>query len=248
MEQFLPEVFEGQERLSPGSFKTTRLSLIHLPEDSEISILEIGCGKGETALFLAKLYPKARIIAVDNNPDFIRHLGQKANAQGLSQQVQGMVMDMEKLQFPKEQFDVILCEGAVYHMGFERALEQWKSFLRPSGRLVVSDLCFLRPVVPPPCLSYWREQYPDITFVNQRVDAVEKAGYYGRGRMVQPVGDWIDNYYVPIMGNLVAMGKKYEVGSPGAEFVKEMNKEMSMYQAYSSYLSYVVFQLEKKEL
>lgn len=247
MNQYFFEAFEGLERLSPGSTGSSLMASKSISRSEEMSILEIGCGKGITSLLLAQAMPLARIIAIDNHQEYIRHLSKKAAEAGVSQQVQGMVMSMEDLQFPEGQFDVICCEGAVYNQGFEKALEQWKKFLKPNGQIIVNDLCWLKAHVPKEVSDYWKEQYPDINTVQQRKKQAKVLGYEVKSAYTQPPSDWIEHYYKPLHGNLVKMIEKYRDNPEAMETIKEIDKEMIMYSKYAFCYGYVMFTLEKAE-
>jgi SAM-dependent methyltransferase len=53
--------------------------------------------------------------------------------------VKGIVGNMENLPFQEEEFDLIWSEGAIYNIGFERGLNEWRKFLKPGGYIAVSE-------------------------------------------------------------------------------------------------------------
>lgn len=244
MNQYFFEAYEGLERLSPGSNASTLLATKSISRVSEVNILEIGCGTGTTGILLAKAFPKARIIAVDSHSEYIRVLGQRAAQEGVSQQVQGMVMDMNKLKFPAGQFDVILCEGAVNQMGFEKALKEWKKLLRPDGQLLVNDLCFLKAHVGSTCTKYWEKEYPEMKSKVSREKLGKSLGYDLISSTVQPASDWIEHYYKPLNENLEKMMEKYPEVSEVQELVLSIQTEMGMYARFASSYGYVMFQFK----
>jgi SAM-dependent methyltransferase len=50
---------------------------------------------------------------------------------------------MDALDFDDETFDIIWSEGAIYIMGFETGVKQWRNFLKPGGYLAVSEITWL---------------------------------------------------------------------------------------------------------
>ena len=40
---------------------------------------------------------------------------------------------MEHLPFGKEEFDLIWSEGAIYNIGFQRGLKEWREYIKPGG-------------------------------------------------------------------------------------------------------------------
>lgn len=248
MNQYFLQAFEGMERLSPGSEGTTLYATKTITRNEELNILEIGGGVGTSALLLAKAFPKARIISIDNNKDYIRQLNQKASQVGLAKQVQGMVMSVKKMEFPAGQFDVIFAEGSVYLTGMERALKEWKKFLKPDGQIILNDLCWLKPHVSKEVLSYWQEQYPQMDSVRNHMELMKKSGYEVRGTIVQQRADWVEHYYKPIQDNLTRIAKEHGTKKDAKEVLAHFEKEMDMYFRFASCYSYVYFVLKREAL
>jgi SAM-dependent methyltransferase len=61
---------------------------------------------------------------------------------------------METLPFTEGEFDVIWSEGAVYNMGFEAGVSAWRRFLKPGGKLIVSEITWLSATRPPELQSH----------------------------------------------------------------------------------------------
>jgi len=53
--------------------------------------------------------------------------------------VNGVVGSMDNLSFQNEELDLIWSEGAIYNIGFERGINEWRKFLKPGGFIVVSE-------------------------------------------------------------------------------------------------------------
>ncbi|WP_462318302.1 class I SAM-dependent methyltransferase [Marinilabilia sp.] len=137
------EYFSKLERQGPGSIEVTvkALSFIdHLTSESRIA--DIGCGTGKQTLVLAKHAP-GMITGIDLFSGFIEILNKNAALQNLHERVTGQVGSMENLPFRKEELDVIWSEGAIYNIGFERGLREWRGFLKRGGFIAVSEACWL---------------------------------------------------------------------------------------------------------
>ncbi|MDW7672290.1 MAG: class I SAM-dependent methyltransferase [Bacillota bacterium] len=72
------------------------------------------------------------------SPPFIHTLNETAGTQGIAHRVQGQVADMFRMPFAPESFDLIWSEGAIYIIGFQRGLQEWKALLKPGGALICS--------------------------------------------------------------------------------------------------------------
>ena len=111
-------------------------------------VLDIGCGRGAQTLVLAESSP-SRIVAVDNHPQFIDALRHKAHELGIADRLEARVADMRRLDFADGAFDLIWCEGAIYIMGVEAALRDWRRLLRRNGHVALTEVCWRSPTHPP---------------------------------------------------------------------------------------------------
>jgi len=53
---------------------------------------------------------------------------------------------MEELPFQDEEFDLIWSEGAIYNIGFERGLNEWRKFLKKRDIFLLLHLFCLKIV------------------------------------------------------------------------------------------------------
>lgn len=243
---YFNEVFQGMERLSPGGVGSTRKMMKCIPEKEELSILEIGCGQGQTTLALAQRFPKARIIAIDTNQDYIRHLNQKATALGIAQQVQGVVMSVHEMQFPTGQFDVIWAEGSIYLTGFDTALEEWKKYLRPEGLLIANDLCWKEKLVSSQYIKRIEEVFGPLQYYKEKGRSVTGKGFALVEEFVQPNCDWLQGYYYPMSARLTELEEKYPDSPEMQEVSSVLRKEIQLFDDYSPFYAYVYFVLQYK--
>jgi len=47
---------------------------------------------------------------------------------------------MDSLQIAAGTLDAVWSEGAIYNIGFEKGVREWRRFLKPGGILAVSEL------------------------------------------------------------------------------------------------------------
>ena len=83
MEKYFYEAFNGMKRFGPGSDESTLRAIKMFPANtSRLKILDIGCGIGTHTLILAKHFPEADIIAIDNHAPHIEKLNEAAAKRG----------------------------------------------------------------------------------------------------------------------------------------------------------------------
>jgi ubiquinone/menaquinone biosynthesis C-methylase UbiE len=138
------EVHSGLPREGPGDNESTRkayLMLKDLPEHPRI--LDIGCGPGMQTVELAKL-SGGQIVALDFHEPFLEQLKEAAKEEGVDDRVKAVKGDMRNMKFEDNHFDVVWSEGAIFVIGFEKGLREWRQLLTPDGYVVVSELSWLK--------------------------------------------------------------------------------------------------------
>lgn len=124
------EFFLNTERQGPGSPEVTlkALSFIdHLTDHSRIA--DLGCGMGGQTMTLARHTP-GQITGLDFFLGFVERFNHNARVLNLQERVKGIVGSMDALPFEEEELDLIWSEGAIYNIGFERGLNEWRKYLK----------------------------------------------------------------------------------------------------------------------
>ena len=235
------EYFSLLERQGPGSNSTTRLALQllrDLPEKPQFA--DLGCGSGASTLVLAQT-ANVHIVALDLFPQFIEKLNERAQREGLDNRIDGITGNMEALPFDNEQFDVIWSEGAIYNIGFERGLREWKPFIRKGGYLVVSESSWLTDKRPYEIEQFWNDAYDKMDTVAHKVEQMQAAGYVCEAHVLLPNNCWTDNFYIP-QQKIQSEFLKYHPNDPFAqELIMNQRREAEMYDKYKKYYGYVFY-------
>ncbi|MCP4538768.1 MAG: methyltransferase domain-containing protein [Chloroflexi bacterium] len=131
--------------------------------------MDLGCGEGRNALFLAE--NGLDVTAVDISARGIEKLNHLAHAQGLAMQTR--VQDMRDYVF-EEQFDLIISHGCLHFIertDWESLLEQFKAHTKPGRYNVVA--VFSDTIKPPDDLKAFC------------------VGLFCEGELFKHYGDWI---------------------------------------------------------
>jgi len=98
------------------------------------SILELGCGWGSLSLWMARQFPRARIVAVSNSRSQRAAIEAEAAARGL-RNLQVVTADMNAF-VPSQRFARIVSVEMFEHMmNWRELLTRARSWLEPDGRL-----------------------------------------------------------------------------------------------------------------
>ena len=102
-------------------------------DKGEQTVLDLGCGIGRHALFLAEL--GFRVTAVDLSPEGIAVLREETARKNLAGSVDALVCDMLALPFEPQTFDCVVAFHSVYHTD----LQGLQSVVRTIGRILRDD-------------------------------------------------------------------------------------------------------------
>jgi len=236
------EYFSNFERQGPGSPEMTIKALSFIDNHTQESkILDIGCGTGGQTMTIAQ-NTKGNITGIEIFPDFIDTFNSNAKKRGLQNRMNGIVGSMDSLPFHDEEFDIIWSEGAIYNIGFERGLNEWRKYLKKGGYIAVTDTAWFTEKRPTEIEDYWKVHYPGITTISNNVSMMQKAGYVPVAAFTLPENCWIENYFVPQAPVQEKFLKKYSGNKSAEEFIKNHCRyEEEMYHKYKEYYGYVFY-------
>ncbi|ACB52791.1 unknown [Crocosphaera subtropica ATCC 51142] len=244
--QLLIDLHKNANRQGPGGDAETEmaLDLSMVDRSAPLKIADIGCGTGASTLLLAQLL-NAQITAVDFLKEFLEVLESKAENMGLSEKIATLSCSMDNLPFGDEEFDILWSEGAIYNIGFERGVKDWKRYLKMGGLLVVSEITWITRSRPSELQKYWDNEYPEIDMASSKISLLEKNGYSPIGYFILPEDCWLANYYQPMQNSFKDFLYRNGNSEEAQAIVEAQNKEIELYEKYKSYYSYGVYVARK---
>jgi ubiquinone/menaquinone biosynthesis C-methylase UbiE len=235
------EYFSNLERQGPGSPEVTINALGFIGNlTSESQIADIGCGTGGQTMVLAQHAPGI-ITGIDLFPNFIELFNANAEKLNLQNRVQGIVCSMNNLPFQKEELDLIWSEGAIYNIGFERGLNEWRKFLKVGGYVAVTEASWFTEERPAEINEFWMDAYPEIDTIPNKVAQMQKAGYIPVATFILPENCWTENFYALQVSVQEAFLKKYAGNKTVEDFVANERHEAQLYDKYKAYYGYVFY-------
>jgi len=216
------------------------MALAGLDRSRRLKIADIGSGKGASTILLAKELD-AEITAVDFLPQFLDELQTRAKDHGVAERITTLSCPMDALPFSDEEFDVIWSEGAIYNMGFEAGVSAWSRFLKPGGKLIVSEITWLSTARPPELQSHWDREYPEIDVASAKIGILEQHGYCPEAYFYLPTHCWTDNYYRPMQSRFDAFLERHGQSDQAKGIVESEEHEIALYERYRDYYSYGVY-------
>jgi len=235
------EYFSSIERQGPGSPAVTIKALSFVDNLNHNSrIADIGCGTGGQTMVLAQHAP-GYIKGIDLFPIFVNLFNANASRLNLQSRVEGVVGSMDNLPFQDEELDLIWSEGAIYNIGFERGINEWRRFLKKGGYIAVTEASWFTNERPSEIEKFWLDAYPEIDTIPNKVAQLQKAGYVPVATFILPENCWTEHFYDLQVKAQELFLKKYAGNRTAEELVANEQHEAQLYSKYKQYYGYVFY-------
>jgi ubiquinone/menaquinone biosynthesis C-methylase UbiE len=239
--ELICEYFSNLERQGPGSPEITIKALSFIDNLTVKSfIADIGCGSGGQTMVLAQ-HTQGNIKGIDLFPIFIDLFNQNVKKLNLQDRVKGIVCSMDNLPFQDEELDLMWSEGAIYNIGFERGLNEWRKYLKTGGYIAVSEISWFTEERAAEIDKFWMDAYPEIDTIPNKVAQMQQAGYIPVATFVLPENCWTEHFYEPQFTVQKNFLEKNVGNKAAAEFIANQRHETELYYKYKEYYGYVFY-------
>jgi len=140
-----------------GSVEATDKMVELCQIDSESYVLDVGCGVGGTACYLAKNYG-CRVVGVDILPKMVERSQERAVKMRLTGLVEFKVADAQDLPFEDGHFDAVITESVTsFPADKQLAVNEYARVIKPGGFVGLNESTWLK-VPPSQELVEWVQQ------------------------------------------------------------------------------------------
>ena len=235
------EYFSSIERQGPGSPESTLKALGFIDKLSNQSVIaDLGCGTGGQTMVLAQ-HTTAKLVGLDLFPGFIDRFNENVAILNLQDRVKGIVGSMDELPFQAEELDLIWSEGAIYNIGFERGINEWRKFLKTGGYIAVTEASWFTDERPAEINDFWNDAYSEIDTIPVKMGQLQKAGYIPIAAFCLSEYCWTKNFYEPQVEAQKVFLQKHPNNQTAKELIANLRFEEEMYQQYKDYYGYVFY-------
>lgn len=131
------------------------VELCHINEDSYV--LDVGCGSGQSACYLAKTYG-CRVVGIDILKKMVERSRERAEREKVSLKVEFRVADAQVLPFEDALFDAVITESVTaFPEDKAKAVKEYTRVTKPGGYIGLNESTWLK-VPPPPDMFAWVSQ------------------------------------------------------------------------------------------
>ena len=109
----------------------------------DLSVLDLGSGCGEAAVYFAK--HGARVTAADLSPGMLGLVDKVASLHGV--RVATVETSADRLSLPDNQFDIVYAANLLHHVDRPRCLDEIRRVLKPGGRAAMWDPLEHNPII-----------------------------------------------------------------------------------------------------
>ncbi|MBI4883718.1 MAG: methyltransferase domain-containing protein [Actinobacteria bacterium] len=184
----LLEALWGEGYLSPGGNAETKLVLDGLDLRGK-RVLDLGCGTGGCAMFIAAEFDPGELIGVDVEAGVVAKATANAAAAAQFSTVSFMQIEPGPLPFPDDTFDVVFSKDSIVHIADKQALaDEILRVLVAGGVFAASDWMAGSDAAPSPALLHYQQleglgfglASPDAYFRALRAAGFERVSYRDR--------------------------------------------------------------------
>jgi tRNA (uracil-5-)-methyltransferase TRM9 len=120
-------------------------------EQTEPSILDLGCGNGRFGYFLQRHFPQVnwKYVGIDNNETFLAEAAKSLPLNGftfIDDDIIGKVTVHQPFSLPSQEFDVIVAFGILHHIPSrelrQNFLKEGAQLLKKNGKLIIASWQF----------------------------------------------------------------------------------------------------------
>jgi arsenite methyltransferase len=134
----------GHTKHIGGLAATLRLIEIIAPQPGDV-VLDVGCGVGIAATFLAERYG-CDVVGIDITPRMLERAQERAKRKGVSDKTEFRTADMHALPYENGRFDAAIAESVLcFSQSRSQVLAEMMRVVKPGGHVAFTEATWRKP-------------------------------------------------------------------------------------------------------
>jgi arsenite methyltransferase len=229
-----------------GGLSTTKELLELCGVDASTYVLEVGCGVGATARYMAQKL-RCRVMGVDIRPSMVERAQERAARAKVEDRVEFKVADATDLPLDDASFDVVLVESVTTFIEDKAAaIREYARVLKPGGCVGLNEEIWHQKPVPPEIVEHttftWDVQ-AEILELEGWVELLENAGLTvttASPRRYGPMTDFSELARYGCRDFLTMLGRSAKLYFTSPAFRKYMKDRRRLPKGIWDYLGYAL--------
>jgi ubiquinone/menaquinone biosynthesis C-methylase UbiE len=238
-----------------GGLEATEKFIHQCEIGSEDSVLDVGCGVGQTAVLLVKRCG-CHVTGVDISEGMIKSATERARKYGVTDRTEFRQGDISNLPFDDDRFDVVLSESVTtLAPDHAKAIREYSRVLKPGGALGLNETLYLKEN-PPEEIIAWIAKDASGGAHTRQVESwntlIQDAGFRIETMEVHPpdIGQELKGLFkrYGCLGYLGIMARTFRMYLRDPEyrtFVREIQQEGVVPKNLNEYFGYGLFVARK---
>jgi len=240
-----------------GGLEATEMLIRECDIGPEDSVLEVGCGVGQTTVLLVKRCG-CHVTGLDISEGMINFASKRARKHGVSDKTEFKQGDISSLPFDADRFDVILSESVTsFAPDHAEAIQEYARVLRPGGFLGMNEGLYLKEDVPEEILAWFTQDASGgghTRTLESWKKLLQDAGFHLEAVEVHPpdisqeFGGLLKRYGCSgFLGIMARMLRMYLRDPEYRSFVREVQADGVVPKNLSEYFGYGIFVAKKPQ-
>ncbi len=149
-----------------GGLEATRelIEACHIDKDSYV--LDVGCGVGITACYMAKEYG-CKVVGVDLSEMMVERSNERAKRKNVEDKVEFKIGDAQDLPFKNGVFDAVICESVVaFPKNKQKVISEYARVTKTGGYVGMNEVTWVE-TPPPELVEYMSRALGQAEFLNR---------------------------------------------------------------------------------
>lgn len=217
-------IYEIRDECRANLNKYTREAFEAIPTIKHPHILDLGCGTGVPTLEMAGL-TDGKIVAVDANQESLDVFRKKIDILNLNNRISIIQNSVFNVALPEIHYDIILAEGILHIIGFEKGLRTFTRLLKSNGHFMIHD---------------------EASNKKRKLKVIAKYGYELVKFFILDEKIWWNEYYGFMEKKIMDLEKTYTDTSKSETLFKPLKHEIAIFRKDPKSCRSIYYVLKKR--